>query len=279
MCVSANDDSIDNMVDYLVSCGLHEDFFVGMEESDIREMYNDLIGQNIVFLGSDTHTISNADNQDSLNTVNSLLYGDGGSTSEVYGVIPSSDMTFTITKLANVTYDSERGADKINKIYVYVDYIWEEDKPVNRWSDGITVNWDSAVFTFESDSFVARDYKRVMSSNWEWVKTNESFDPASLNIGGLGYYAVLSYAEENAGGVQVAPKQHKGTAYFTLLPSESPIYLESGSQTTAINANYLHNKNLGIFSVSFSYKGLGVTASVPLLHDSVAVATNVYYSH
>ena len=265
--ISATENSCDSMIEQLVSYGLNRELFYGMAEVDICAIYNELADKKIVFLGSDTFYLSDT-----------LMQAHNGQ-AETLGTIPESDLKFTVTKLANVTYDSPLGCDKINKMYVYIDYIWSEGDPLVARTDGITVNWDSSVFTFESNSFVSKDYKRVMSQNWDWKQTNETHAPASLNTGGLGYYVPLVYGEPNAGGIQVAPKQHKGTAYFTLLPTRNPMYLKSGSMTTSINAVYLHNQNIGLgSSVSFSYKGLGVSVSVPMLSNSLSASTNVFYA-
>lgn len=268
----------EDMLDYLVSCGFPEDYFIGFEESDIQEMYSTLYGQNIVYLGTETVSMRETYNQSSSAQINTDTIGDNGGEASINGVISSSDMTFTITTIANTTYDANKKLDKVNMIYVYVNYNWTSGKPACTWNDGITVNWNSSVFTFKSGSFVARDYKRTHSNNGEWKKTKEYKTPSCLNTGGLGYYAYLFYNEVFLGN-NVGALQHRGSANFTLLPAKSPMYLKTGASTTAINANYLHNKNAVGTSVGFSKNGLGVSVSVSGLSDSVATATNVSFSY
>lgn len=126
-----------------------------------------------------------------------------------------------------------------------MDYIWTSGKPFWQWSDGITVNWDASVFTFKSGSFRANDYKLLVSTQ-NWENTTSLSNPFALAQGGLGYYAKLTFSETVL-GTTVSALQHKGSASFTLLPKQSPMYLKTAYTTdtysTAINVEYLHVKN------------------------------------
>ncbi len=275
-CAQAKVLSKEDMVAYLLYCGFPEESLDCMDLKSVKELYNSLSGKRIVPLGTETKTLSELSPSEA-ELVGALALKEDSCKSNTRGVIPSSDMTFTITKIANTTYDSRKRLDKIKEIYVYVNYIWASGKPFWTWTDGITVNWDSSVFTFKSGSFVAKDYKRTLNTGG-WILTSIYSNPASLNVGGLGYYTKLTYSSATL-GQSFGALQHKGTASFTLLPTRKPMYIKSGAQVTSINANYLHNMNPGVFSINFSYSGLGVSATLYGLQDSVAVSTNVYYSY
>ena len=260
--VSAHEITIQDKIEYLVDQGLPEAFVTNRTNEEINEMYSTMYGQNIVYMGTETVTMTEGTSEGEATT---------------YGAIPEEDMTFSITKIANVSYDTTLKLDKVNEVYIYVDYEWTPGHPFFTWNDGITVNWDPGVFTFKSNSFVARDYKNTLSSGW--ITTQTLTSPTELDQGGLGYFAGLMYGE-SVMGVTVGALQHKGSAYFTLLPKDSPMYMKANASVTAINAMYLHNKNPGLLSVSFTHtSGWGISASVPGLKDSVAKATNFYYTH
>lgn len=264
LAVSASEITAEDMTTYLIEQGIPQSFLETKEPEEISEIYNQLYGQNIRFLG--TETISMTKNLDT---------GDVSTC----GTIPEEDMTFSITTVANVNYIPSLGLDKVNMVYVYVDYVWAAGHPFFTWNDGITVNWDASVFTFQSNSFIARDYKLTLGSGGNWITTQTLTNPTELDQGGLGYFAGLFYNEVVMGN-NVGAMQHKGSAYFTLLPKDSPMYLKGGASVTAINAQYLHNKNPGLLSVSFQHtSGFGISASVPGLKDSVAKAANFYYTH
>ena len=266
--VSAREVSIKDMVNYLVDSGLPESFVTNRTDEEIVKMYFAMYDQDIVFLGTETVTMT-----EYLPSTESLSTG----TEATRGVIPESDMTFSITKIANVSYDSTLHLDRINEMYVYVDYEWAVGHPFFTWTDGITVNWDPGVFTFKANSFAAYDYKNTLSSGW--ITTQTLTSPTELDQGGLGYVVGMAYSEVVMGNT-VGALQHKGSAYFTLLPTNSPMYLKNNSSVTAINAMYLHNKNPLGASISFTHtSGFGISVSVPGLSDSVAKAVNVYYTY
>ena len=253
-------------LDYLVSSGIPLAFFENKEDAEIDNIVASLYGKDIRYMGSETVSMSETVDFSGVSPA---------------GVIPESDMKLIISKVSEVVYDSNKDMYRIKEIYVYVDYIWTSGKPFWQWSDGITVNWDASVFTFKSGSFRANDYKLLVSTQ-NWENTTSLSNPFALAQGGLGYYAKLTFSETVL-GTTVSALQHKGSASFTLLPKQSPMYLKTAYTTdtysTAINVEYLHVKNPGIFSVSFSYNGFGVSASVPLTSDSVAKSTTYYYSY
>lgn len=132
------------------------------------------------------------------------------------------------------------------------------------------MNWDSGIFTFKSNSFHATDYKMVNSSGTR-VEYSSQTNPATLNQGGLGYYADLC-------SLELVQSAQKGTAYFTLLPKQS-IY-RGDDYVASICAEYVHDKNPYsiVGSISFSWSGVGVSINLDLLKDSVTAAKNYRYT-
>ncbi len=261
--VSASEITVEQMRAYLLEIGFPTNFINYKEDIEIAEMYSQMYGKTIRYIG--TETVSMTEIVDS--NIMPL------------GVIPEEDMILTITTVAHLEYISPNEMNRIKEIYVYVDYIWTQEKPFFTWKDAITVNWDYEVFSFKADSFVARDYKLTWGTPGVWLNTTTLNNPIELDQGGLGYYADLSFSE-SVMGMSVGAIQHKGTAQFILLPRTSPMYDKSGANVTSINVNYLHNKNPGLVSVQFQHKsGFGISADVIGLKDSVAKSTNYYYSY
>lgn len=260
---SASEVTLEDKINVLLSQGIPNEFLEGKEAEQIEEIYGKLSGKEIVFNGTEIVTMSETNTQSDVMPL---------------GTIPSDHMLLKISTISNVKYDTNKKLDKIIEVYVYVDYEWYDARPFWTWKDAITVNWDSSVFTYKSNSFSAKDYKKSISSNGKWFVTDTYNNPAALSQGGLGYFANLAYSE-NLMGNTVGATGRKGSAYFTLLPRKSPMYLKSGVYTSAINVEYLHNKNPGLLSISFGYKGAGVTASVPGLKDSVAKSATYRYSY
>lgn len=95
-------------------------------------------------------------------------------------------------------------------------------------------------------------------------------NPATLNQGGLGYYANLCTLD-------LVQSAQKGTAYFTLLPKQSIYY--GNDYVASIYAQYVHDKNpyTIVSGISFSLSGVGVNIDLSLLKDSVTAAANFRY--
>lgn len=253
----ADEVTVEDQRQYLLDQGLPAGLIDFREDAEIYEMYSAMVDRSVKYLG--TELISMTEN---------LEMGD----IVPFGIIPEEDMTLAITTVADTTYDSTRKLDKVNKLYVYIDFIWQEDHPSIRKEDAIAVNWDYSVFTLKEDSFVARDYRKNQLGG-SWVNWKTYTSPARADQGGLGYITTLS---SDTTGIKA--KQIKGSAQFELLPKNSPIYLKSGESVTSLNVQYTHNKNLLPFSVGFqSSSGFGITISLTGSKDSVAKTVNFYY--
>lgn len=253
----ADDVTVEDKRQYLVDLGLPVGLIAFREDVEISEMYSAMVDRTVKYLG--TEFISMTENYEMSDIV-------------PYGTIPGEDMTLAISTVADTTYDSTCKLDKVNKIYVYIDYVWAEGHPSIRKEDAIAVNWDYSVFTLKADSFVARDYRKNQIGG-SWVNWKIYTSPEQADQGGLGYITALS-----SDTTAIKAKQLKGSAQFELLPKNSPIYLKSGSSVTSINVQYTHNKNILPFPVGFqSSSGFGITVDLAGSKDSVAKTTNFYY--
>lgn len=249
-CVNVNAQNLsrEEKISYLVDKGIPYNTFVEMPSEVVDIWYYKLYGRDIVYLGKSS----------------SALIEQSENAITPYGTISSSDMTFTVTAIGFITNLSD-GSKKLNAVFVSVDYLWAEGKPLICYEDAISVNWNSSLFTYDADSFTSNEYYLDSGS---WVRSGRSTTPSEINQGGLGYYTTLT------GGYD----QLKGFASFTLLPCEDNMYTSSPNRTTSINAQYVHTKTLGILGATFGYSGNGITINAPALSDSVAASDNFSYS-
>lgn len=253
--VSAEEITIDEKIEYLISQGIPKDFLENKEDSDINEMYNMFYGEMIEFLGTETVKMTETAYPSEISTL---------------GTIPESDMLLKISKVQVIELDKAVNKYKVKEVVVYIDYEWLNGKPIINKEDGITVNWDSGIFTFKQDSFRSSDYKQLGSESG-WVEFYSQTNPSALNQGGLGYTANL---DASFMGVTTITGQ-KGTASFSLLPK---ITMYSGSgKVSSINVEYVHNTDF-FCTVGFSYKGWSVSVDLSGANDSVAKALNYTYS-
>ncbi len=190
----------------------------------------------------------------------------------IQSTIPESDMVLKISQAQRCYFDGNN-RQVIKEVTIFVDYEWFKGGPVINKEDGITVNWDSGLFTFKQDSFHSTDYK-AYSSNGSWRETNSQINPAEISQGGLGYIAYLNLGN-TAMGEGIPTYGAKGFAYFTILP-KSRIY-SGNSYNTSINAQYTHNKNL-LNTIGFSVSGMTVTVSLSGQYDSVGKSVTFSYS-
>lgn len=252
--------TLEEKIRYLADNGFPYDFLESQEESAINDIYHSLYGKQVLFLGTETVSMSESSPE--------------GDVSQL-GIIPEDEMTLTISRAVSFTPDTTVGNYKLSAVHIYINYIWESGHPFFTYDDGISVNWDPSLFTYMPNSFIARDYKRTVSNNGDWIETQILNSPTALNQGGLGYYARLAYSEYIMGEV-LGALQHKGFASFSLLPAHNPTYLKSEyelADITSINAEYVHTLLFGNLSFSLTLVGYGIAISTNGLTDSVAKTT------
>lgn len=190
--------TVPEMVAYLEDNGIPSDFLENRTDSYIIMLYNKLSCIDFIYNGSTTGTLTETN----------------GLGIEPMGNIPDNELTFTITKISNVSYDATAGMDRVNEVYLYIDYEWATGHPNMRKKDAITINWDAGIFTYKNNSFSATDYKYSILKG-DWITSDTLTRPAMAQQGGIGYYANLTYTE-NIMGQTVNAAQCKGEASLTL---------------------------------------------------------------
>ena len=262
--VFAEDILIEYKKERLISIGFPERFF----ETNNSYMINDLYSQyhNKVVECSSSEVIFYAENPKLDNPTTRT--------------ISSEDLRFVISTFTS--RDEYPGADippyQITEVIVFIEYCWAERKPFCQWTDCITVNWDSNIFTLKSDSFYGYDEKKWRTGDWFTAHTYTTYEYASQN--GLGYIVQLPYM---GNGMDII--QHQGLSYFILLPATPHIYtvpdeLLPHAYTTSIVANYVHDMNLLLAGeITFSTEYGDVTINCSGLCDKVGTNTNYYYSY
>lgn len=254
--------SVDEKIEYLLSRGVPKSLIDDSNPMFINDMYTNFYGQDIIYLGSKTSTLSETKHPTNM--------------SPYSGYIPDSDMEFTVHTYANLVKDSTGTRYRVDRVDVYINYEWTKGKPKLRSKDGISVNWESSLFSFKQDSFHSYDRKLSPLKNY-WVISNQLTNPTTLNQGGLGYITNLEYGETDFDGTLLGSLAIKGNANFSLLPKSNSFYLSPETNNTTICAEYVHNTSL-INTIGFSYNGFGITIKAPTSSDSTTAAFTLYYS-
>lgn len=189
-----------------------------------------------------------------------------------FGTIPDTDMFLYPYFITACSPELPGTRSELDLVLVYVDYAWSAGHPFIHREDAISVNWDSNLFQFVPNQFSSVDY--VLLPNNEKISYNSQINPAKLNLGGLGYFADLSYVLPNA---VLNHSQYCGSASFAVEPKYT-IYAGTGNKTQ-ITIQYVHDKNPSpIGGISFSYNGVGISISSGAFQDSVAKAISIDYS-
>lgn len=162
-----------------------------------------------------------------------------------------------------------KGTTRVSKVLVTINWEWQKGRPSIRLNDPISVNWDSSIFSLESESFYSQDKVRLTGSGDYWGIIKEYTRPAESNQGSLGYYTKLTrdpnVSTDNGGGT-----------IFILVPRFT-IY-SGQTHVTDINVNYTHNKNLLIPTPGFSTSGPTISTTLLHLCDKASATYNYRYS-
>lgn len=232
---------------YLIGKGLSEEIVYDCSDVVLDKLYETLYGENKILLSVDSSEMSE--------------------TSLTRGTIDPSMMKLLVVAAADVT--TVNNQDRIDDVVVVVCSTWYEC-PKIRWTDKIAVNWDASVFTYKANSFSLscydhnEDYSRTVYHSSTTLKT--------LTQGGMGYDVPLTPSNNDALEIE-------SVASFVLLPANGPIYQSTGYSTTAINAEYAHDKNLFTGDFSFTISGVFVSMSPSGFWDSTSTAANIYYKN
>ncbi len=251
---SASEINVQEMKDSLAAEGLSMGYLQSLTDSHIAMLYRDSYEYDFSY---EEKTVFMDENTD-----------DNISSSEVTPLGHIDESMFKL-KISRVTYLDVN--NRVSKVNIVINYEWLKD-PMIKKTDGISVNWDNSLFTFQADSFYSYD---ILVLAGESKKRNENTVPDLAQQGGIGYSAVLGF-NISAGAII---GRAKGTASFYLLPTNL-IYQSSsssGGSVSSINVNYVHDRTPLFGSISFTYAGFGVSISAPALNDSSSASLNFYY--
>lgn len=253
-----------DMKRFLIEEGLPENYVEVLPVDRVEIMYGLLQNPNTVYDGT---VVSNGFQ----NNANGVSTYD----------ISSDILYFATTTLTNYTYNSTTKRSKINEIYVFVDFVWDKNRPIIKGQDGISVNWDGSIFAFKSNSFQVNVYARMNTSS-DWNTSYSADRPGQVEQGGLGFAVDLTKTNKAVGTTIISAHYIMGNAYFTLVPRAS-MYTATANQENAkmcaINSKYVHQFNPISLPVSFSINAGGVGISISGLTDEASSTTFYYYSN
>lgn len=180
------------------------------------------------------------------------------------GTINPIIMEFVVIAGANLD-----AGGAIETISVATVYSWLV-VPVWTWTDAITSDWDSSVFTYVSNSMSGSLYARYDDDSVEQYGTVSV--PTELAQGSLGVEVSLW-----AGPTEEV--KYEGMIHYQLAPKNRPMYegIENVDSSTVINAVYTHDRTPMIPGLSLTISAGVVQVGFSLTHDSVGASANVYY--
>jgi|GEM_PF-3694763 len=182
---------------------------------------------------------------------------------QTYGMISEDSLALDIS----VAEICKKETNIITRVLVSISWDWAGTRPLQRFQDGITVNWDANLFAFYQDSFLAQDYGKS-DEDEEWEVEGEYKRPAHHAQGGLGFYSQMSTTK----------KRTAGAAIFLLEPKISIV--SGSSEVTEINVNYVHDRSFLIpLNIGFNTIGLNVGFSINgNSYDEAADSVNFRYN-
>ncbi len=223
--------------EFLLRCGYSEEVLNTLPEDILLKIYNEIGDNEVIDVKEEVYYL---DEGGVLSAVNPL------------GTIESSSLKITIgTGVIN-----KKGTDQITGCLYSALWEWADNKPLIRIKDAVTVNWDASIFRLSS--FYAQDLGKNSQSE-EFTIIKDYGDLSESNQGGLGHFTQLSSSYSYVGG-----------GMLVLLAPNAPMY-NGDNYGTAINFNYVHNRNPLGLGLSFSLDGFGVSANAGLLSDSRGV--------
>ena len=169
------------------------------------------------------------------------------------GTINSSSLTVTISTSEIL----KKGTREIGACMYTAVWEWAANKPLIKYKDPISVNWDSNVFLM--NSFYSQDTGRN-SQSVDCTIVRDYGNPAESAQGGVGFFNNLPLNYTYIGGGLILLLQPTYAMYQGTL------------QHTQISFNYYHNRNPLGFGVSIGYEGSGITINPGSLYDSIAIS-------
>lgn len=234
--------------EYLLSCGYSEKFLSSVTEETISRIYN-AIGDNDVI--SVEETVYQMDENGLINRVNEL------------GTIKETSLTIIV----DASKIGPKGTNKINLCVYTVSWYWTDSKPTARFNDAITIEWGKDIFS--QDCFAAQTSGILRSgSTTERTAIKEYSTPTQSLQGGL----CLSFPV----GSMIKYKEIGGDLVLLLAPTQPMI--KGSNCHTEIDFNYVHNTVPVSVGASISYKGLGISVTMPPQSDSLSASKPFVFS-
>mgnify|MGYP000135993750 FL=1 len=221
-----NNFDYDYAYNWALEVGFSEGFLKGISEEALKRVYFDNIGADELDIEESVSIVSLDDPID-------------GAVS-TRGNIHESIMEFRSSAVKHTS------GGKVARVQIYFTAQWLNGRPLNRYTDGIIVNWDSSLWYCNTNSF------------WGKVEDNSADNlvyssnrPAESRQGGLGWYAPLTsiplgYTPTIRIGFELRPRN-------TNMPSGS-------SKISTVDAIYGH-RYVVPGGISISASGVSVTMS------------------
>lgn len=247
--VSNDPPDIDEMRAFLISREYPADFLEKLIDPQIESLYHSVAANNTYFYGFVTES----------GTI------EPGYTT--YADSLQNDIELTV--MVGIPPVVSGGSQSISELYVYVYYDWTK-LPSIRFSDAISLNWDSSLFAYAS--MHATDYAQSGISG-KWIKNATWNSPTTLGQGGLGYNPCIRY-DELLGDASVPASGLKGNAEIKLVPKIEMTDVKTVSTPsqayTNFNAEYVHSTLAVTPSFSFSGTSGGVAINITTTMKSLA---------
>ena len=251
--------SIEEMNTFLIDRGYPEHYLKSLIDIQVERLYDMVVKEDAYFYGIEKG------NQIFQEPAESRI-----------SAIPESELDFDI--LLSCTTESINNVQYVSQLIVNVDYEWTK-LPSIRQDDGITVNWDSSYFNFDSRTaeFKAYDYAKDADGNWLTYKSYST--PVEAELGGLGYITDISYKDIYTGITRPAIGL-RGSASFKLEPAVTMKYIPEFPNviSSQISANYVHNARVPNFGINFSTTNMGVTITNSTLAYGMAKTATFKFS-
>ncbi|MDE5897244.1 MAG: hypothetical protein K2H43_05465 [Clostridia bacterium] len=247
--------STHEMRNHLIYAGIDEIYLEMITEEELISLYNDF--KNDLIVVGETQTISLTETN--ANNIQPL------------GAISSDNMLFTVGHIYHLV---DASSIRIKDALITITFNWKKVPKVLR-EDAVAVNWDSDVFTYQSDSFSSY-CKASHTFNGKTFSCKSTLSaPTQLYQSSLGYIIDLQKATEIY--YQSSPQNIKGVATFGLLPKIANTYSSTG-RVTSINAQYCHNYDV-FHNLSFSFSGVSITINTGNKADFTTASCNCYYQY
>lgn len=232
--------------EWALEAGFSEGFLNGISEESLKDVYYDNVGADELVIDEDV----------SVFTINDQNPG------ALTRAIKPSHMQFRASSSKVIS------GGKVKYVNVYFTGQWFDGRPVNRFTDGIEVNFESSVWTFKNNA----------GSFWGRVE--------SVRNGTTGGTAIVNFTatkvdRANQGGLGwKAPLLHTSWGYtptvrigFKLYPKNTT--MKDGTKNSSTIHGIYGHQQISLSVINFSLNGLSI--SMTGADETVSQGTTVRY--